>query len=91
LSEYDLSGKTIVPLCTHGGGGLGRIGLALAAHLPGRQLPTLLIADVIRIHFVVSAGYGIIVWNAWKNCPRLGSEMGSNLEQIKGLTRQVQV
>ena len=25
LSEYDLSGKTIVPFCTHGGGGLGRI------------------------------------------------------------------
>ena len=26
LSKYDLSGKTIVPFCTHGGGGLGRIG-----------------------------------------------------------------
>ncbi len=26
LSEYDLSGKTIAPFCTHGGGGLGRIG-----------------------------------------------------------------
>jgi flavodoxin len=25
LSEYDLSGKTIVPFCTHGGGGQGRI------------------------------------------------------------------
>ena len=25
LSQYDLSGKTIVPFCTHGGGGLGRI------------------------------------------------------------------
>jgi flavodoxin len=24
LSEYDLSGKTIAPFCTHGGGGLGR-------------------------------------------------------------------
>lgn len=24
LSEYDLSGKTVVPFCTHGGGGLGR-------------------------------------------------------------------
>ena len=24
LSEYDLSGKTIVPFCTHGGGGPGR-------------------------------------------------------------------
>ncbi|WP_440951791.1 flavodoxin [Methanococcoides sp. FTZ1] len=24
LEEYDLSGKTIVPFCTHGGGGMGR-------------------------------------------------------------------
>lgn len=24
LSEYDLSGKTIAPFCTHGGGGIGR-------------------------------------------------------------------
>jgi flavodoxin len=24
LSEYDLSGKTVAPFCTHGGGGLGR-------------------------------------------------------------------
>ena len=24
LSEYDLSGKTIAPFCTHGSGGLGR-------------------------------------------------------------------
>jgi flavodoxin len=30
LSEYDLSGKTIVPFCTHGGGGLGRIGEDIA-------------------------------------------------------------
>ena len=30
LSEYDLSGKTIVPFCTHGGGGLGRIGQDIA-------------------------------------------------------------
>ncbi len=25
LSKYDLSGKTIVPFCTHGGGGIGRM------------------------------------------------------------------
>jgi flavodoxin len=30
LSEYDMSGKTIVPFCTHGGGGLGRIGQDIA-------------------------------------------------------------
>jgi len=34
LSEYDLSGKTIVPFCTHGGGGLGRIGKDIAKLCP---------------------------------------------------------
>ena len=34
LSEYDLSGKTIVPFCTHGGGGLGRIGTDIAKRCP---------------------------------------------------------
>jgi flavodoxin len=34
LSEYDLSGKTIVPFCTHGGGGLGRIGRDIAKLCP---------------------------------------------------------
>ena len=34
LSEYDLTGKTVVPFCTHGGGGLGRIGQAIAELCP---------------------------------------------------------
>ncbi len=34
LSEYDLSGKIIVPFCTHGGGGLGRIGEDIAKLCP---------------------------------------------------------
>jgi len=34
LSGYDLSGKTIVPFCTHGGGGLGRIGQDIAKLCP---------------------------------------------------------
>jgi flavodoxin len=34
LSEYDLLGKTIVPFCTHGGGGLGRIGRDIAKLCP---------------------------------------------------------
>ena len=34
LSEYDLSGKIIVPFCTHGGGGLGRIGRDIAKLCP---------------------------------------------------------
>ena len=38
LSEYDLSGKTIVPFCTHGGGGLGRIGRDIAKLCPQSTL-----------------------------------------------------
>jgi flavodoxin len=34
LSAYDLSGKTIVPFCTHGGGGLGSIGQDIAGLCP---------------------------------------------------------
>ena len=34
LSEYDLSGKTIAPFCTHGGGGLGRISQDIARLCP---------------------------------------------------------
>ena len=34
LSEHDLSGKTVVPFCTHGGGGLGRIGAEIARLCP---------------------------------------------------------
>jgi len=34
LSEHDLSGKTVVPFCTHGGGGLGRIGQDIARLCP---------------------------------------------------------
>ncbi len=34
LSEYDLSGKTVVPFCTHGGGGLGQIGRDIAKLCP---------------------------------------------------------
>jgi flavodoxin len=34
LSENDLSGKTIVPFCTHGGGGLGSISEDIAELCP---------------------------------------------------------
>ena len=52
-------------------------------------LTILPIADVIQTHFVVFAGYGVIVRSARQSCPRRGPEMGSNLEAINGLTRQV--
>ncbi|GAK56317.1 hypothetical protein U27_03279 [Candidatus Vecturithrix granuli] len=34
LSKYDLSDKTIVPFCTHGGGGLGRVEKDIAKLCP---------------------------------------------------------
>jgi flavodoxin len=34
LSEHDLSGRTIVPFCTHGGGGLGRVEKDIAKLCP---------------------------------------------------------
>jgi flavodoxin len=34
LSQHDLSGKTVAPFCTHGGGGLGRIGQDIAKLCP---------------------------------------------------------
>ena len=34
LSAYDLSGKTVIPFCTHGGGGLGRINQDIAKLCP---------------------------------------------------------
>jgi flavodoxin len=34
LSQHDLSGKRIVPFCTHGGGGLGRVAQDIARLCP---------------------------------------------------------
>ena len=34
LSQYDLSGKTVAPFCTHGGGGLGNINKDIAKLCP---------------------------------------------------------
>jgi flavodoxin len=34
LAEHDLSGKTIVPFCTHGGGGLGSVAQDMAKLCP---------------------------------------------------------
>jgi flavodoxin len=35
LSEYDLKGKTVVPFCTHGGGGQGHLVKDIAKLCPG--------------------------------------------------------
>lgn len=34
LSEYNLSGKTIIPFCTHDGGGMGRVAQDIAKLCP---------------------------------------------------------
>ena len=34
LSQSDLTGKTVVPFCTHGGGGLGRVATDIAKLCP---------------------------------------------------------
>ena len=38
LSDNDFSGKTILPFCTHGGGGLGRIDRDIAKLCPGSTI-----------------------------------------------------
>jgi flavodoxin len=38
LSEYDLSGKTILPFCTHGGGGQGHIGRDISKLCPASKI-----------------------------------------------------
>jgi flavodoxin len=38
LSEYDLSGKTLVPICTHEGSGLGRSVLDIKKLCPGSKV-----------------------------------------------------
>ena len=38
LEEYDFTGKTIVPFCSHGGSHLGRGPQDIAALCPGAQL-----------------------------------------------------
>jgi flavodoxin len=40
LSQHDLSGKTIVPFCTHGGGGSGRVGRDIANLCPQSAVPS---------------------------------------------------
>jgi flavodoxin len=45
LSEYDLSGKTILPFCTHGGGGQGHIVKDIS-----RLCPTSKVLDCLTIN-----------------------------------------
>jgi len=59
LSEYDLSGKTIVPFCTHGGSGLGR-SVADISKLCPRS--TLLDGVAIRGSDVKTAQYKVSEW-----------------------------
>ncbi len=46
LSMYDFSGKTILPFCTHGGGGLGQVEVDIAQLCPhATVLRTIIIRD----------------------------------------------
>ena len=38
LEEYDFAGKTILPFCSHGGGGLGQSQTAIAKLVPDAVL-----------------------------------------------------
>jgi len=40
LRAVNLSGKTVIPFCTHGGGGLGRMEIEIAKECPGVKLLT---------------------------------------------------
>jgi flavodoxin len=59
LSEYDLSGKTIVPFCTHEGSGLGRSVADIAKFCPKT---TLLDGVAIRGSDVQTAQNNISEW-----------------------------
>lgn len=38
IRQHDLSGKTIIPFCTHGGGGFGQIENNIAGECPGSMI-----------------------------------------------------
>jgi len=59
LSEYDLSGKTIVPLCTHEGSGLGRSAMDISKLCPKS---TLLDGVAIRGREVKTAQNKVSEW-----------------------------
>lgn len=46
LEEYDFSGKTILPFCSHGGGGLGQSQTAIA-----KLVPDAVMAEGLAIHY----------------------------------------
>lgn len=51
LEEYDFSGKTILPFCSHGGGGLGQSQTAVA-----KLAPDAVLAEGLAIHYSGGAG-----------------------------------
>ena len=59
LSQHDLSGKTVVPFCTHGGGGLGRIGADI-----GRLCPKSTVLSCFGVYGSggVDAGAKVSAW-----------------------------
>lgn len=59
LEEYDFSGKTILPFCSHGGGGLGQSQTAIAKLVPDANL-----AEGLAINYSGGSGMpdDVSVW-----------------------------
>ena len=52
LEEYDFSGKTIVPFCSHGGGRFGQSLTAIAKLAPNAELGEGLSVHSISLHYI---------------------------------------
>lgn len=57
--EYDFSGKTILPFCSHGGGGLGQSQTAIA-----KLVPDAVMAEGLAIHYSGGPGMAddVVAW-----------------------------
>lgn len=46
LEEYDFTGKTIIPFCSHGGGRFGQILTAI-----GKLVPDAVMGEALSVHY----------------------------------------
>ena len=59
LEEYDFSGKTIIPFCSHGGGRFGQSLTAIA-----KLVPDAVMGEALSVHYSGGASLGSDV-TAW--------------------------
>lgn len=66
LEEYDFSGKTILPFCSHGGGGLGQSQTAIA-----KLVPNAVMAEGLAINYSGGSGMpdDVAAWLKQNNIP----------------------